>query len=108
MSKTTTTLAGFRDQPDDELQALLATTRDELFRLHLGQHTNQVTSSALLKTKRRQIAQILTVLNGRKLGLEQQAQAAAAAAKAEAASATDETGENKTTKSKKTTKKAKS
>ena len=70
MSKSTTVLAGFRDQPDDELQALLATTRDELFRLHLGQHTNQVTSSALLQTKRRQIAQILTVLNGRKAGTE--------------------------------------
>ena len=100
MSKTATTLAGFRDQPDDELQALLATTRDELFRLHLGQHTNQVTSSALLKTKRRQIAQILTVLNGRKLGLEKQAQAQAAA-KAEAAASSEETGEKKTKKTKK-------
>ena len=100
MSKSTTVLAGFRDQPDDELQALLATTRDELFRLHLGQHTNQVTSSALLQTKRRQIAQILTVLNGRKHGIEKQAQAQAAA-KAEAATATEETGEKKTKKTKK-------
>lgn len=98
MSKSTTALAGFRDQPDDELQALLATTRDELFRLHLGQHTNQVTSSALLQTKRRQIAQILTVLNGRKAGIEKQAQAAAAA-KAEAPA--EETGEKKTKKTKK-------
>ena len=48
MSKSTVALAGFRDQPDDELKALLVTTRDELFRLHLGQHTNQVTPSALL------------------------------------------------------------
>ena len=100
MSKSTTVLAGFRDQPDDELQALLATTRDELFRLHLGQHTNQVTSSALLQTKRRQIAQILTVLNGRKAGTEKQAQAAAAD-KAEASSASAETGEKKTKKTKK-------
>ena len=99
MTKSTTALTGFRDQPDDELQALLATMRDELFRLHLGQHTNQVTSSALLKTKRRQIAQILTVLNGRKHGLEKQAQAAAAA-KAEAPAA-EETGEKKTKKTKK-------
>jgi len=98
MSKATVALAGFRDQPDDELKALLATTRDELFRLHLGQHTNQVTSSALLLTKRRQIAQILTVLNGRKHGLETQASA-------KAAPATEETGEKKT---KKSTKKAKS
>ncbi|MBA3460550.1 MAG: 50S ribosomal protein L29 [Deltaproteobacteria bacterium] len=83
MSKSTAVLAGFRDQPDDELKALLATTRDELFRLHLGQHTNQVTSSAQLLTKRRHIAQILTVLNGRKHGLE--AQAAAKTAEAPAA-----------------------
>jgi len=33
-----------------------------------------VTSSALLKTKRRDIARILTVLNGRKQGIEAQAQ----------------------------------
>ncbi len=82
MSKSSTVLAGFRDQPDDELKSLLATTRDELFRLHLGQHTNQVTSSAQLQTKRRQIAQILTVLNGRKHGLETQAAAQAAEAPA--------------------------
>jgi len=99
MSKSSTTLTGFRDQPDDELRSLLATSRDELFRLHLGQHTNQVTSSALLTTKRRQIAQILTVLNGRKAGTETQASAKAAAP------ATEEAGEKKT---KKSTKKAKS
>ena len=87
MSKSSTVLAGFRDQPDDELKSLLATTRDELFRLHLGQHTNQVTSSAQLQTKRRQIAQILTVLNGRKHGLEAQASAKAETPAAEEAPA---------------------
>jgi ribosomal protein L29 len=76
MTKSSQTLTSFRDQTDDELVALLATTRDELFRLHLGQHTNQVTSSALLVTKRKQIAQILTILNGRKHGTETQAQKA--------------------------------
>lgn len=74
MSKLSKNLEALRDQPDDELVQALASKRDELFRLHLGQHTNQVTSSALLKTKRREIAQILTVLNGRKHGIEQQAQ----------------------------------
>jgi large subunit ribosomal protein L29 len=74
MSKQSTTLDKFRDQPDDELRSLLANTRDELFRLHLGQHTNQVTSTALLKTRRRDIARIMTILNGRKTGLETQAQ----------------------------------
>lgn len=74
MSKSSTNLAAFRDQPEDELRLALADKRDELFRLKLGQHTNQVTSSALLKTKRREIAQILTILNGRKAGTETQAQ----------------------------------
>jgi large subunit ribosomal protein L29 len=74
MSKTATTLENLRDQPDDELRAQLANTRDELFRLHLGQHTNQVTSTALLKSKRRDIARIMTILNGRTAGLETQAQ----------------------------------
>ena len=73
MSKSAQTLEAFRDQPDDELQAKLVATRDELFRLHLGQHTNQVTSTAMLTTKRREIAKILTILNGRKAGLETQA-----------------------------------
>ena len=80
MSKSAKTLEAFRDQPDDELQAKLVATRDELFRLHLGQHTNQVTSTALLMTKRREIAQILTILNGRKAGLETQAQKTASKA----------------------------
>lgn len=74
MSKSNKTLEALRDQPDDELRAKLLATRDELFRLHLGTHTNQVTSTAMLTTKRREIAQILTILNGRKHGLETQAQ----------------------------------
>ena len=79
MSKSAQALDAFRDQPDDELSELLVRTRDELFRLHLGQHTNQVTSTALLTTKRREIAKILTILNGRQAGLETQAQKTATA-----------------------------
>ena len=74
MSKFSKHLESLRDQPDDELSQALASKRDELFRLQLGQHTNQVTSPALLKTKRREIAQILTVISGRKNGHETQAQ----------------------------------
>ena len=79
MSKQAVTLEKLRDQPDDELKAALANTRDELFRLHLGQHTNQVTSTAELRTKRRDIARILTILRGRGLGFETQAQKQASA-----------------------------
>ena len=79
MSTRGTTLEQLRDQPDEELQQALARTRDELFRLHLGQHTNQVTSTASLTTKRRDIARIMTILNGRKNGIETQAQKKASA-----------------------------
>jgi len=74
MSTTATTLEQMRDLPDDELKAMLARTRDELFRLHLGKYTNQVTSTAALTTKRRDIARIETILRGRALQIETQAQ----------------------------------
>jgi large subunit ribosomal protein L29 len=84
MSKIATTLENLRDKPVEELQQALAQTRDDLFRLHLGQHTNQVTSTAALKTKRRDIARIMTILSGRKLGSETQAQKKAAVVEAPA------------------------
>jgi large subunit ribosomal protein L29 len=74
MSDTAITLEKLRDLPDEELRQALATTRDELFRLKLGQYTNQVTSTAALQTKRRDIARILTVLRARELGHESQGQ----------------------------------
>ena len=76
MSKVGTTLEQLRDQPDHELRQALARTRDDLFRLHLAQHTNQVTSSAALTEKRREIARILTILRARELGSETQGQKA--------------------------------
>jgi len=69
MSKSTAVLTASRDLADDELVQNLSRTRDELFRLHLGMHTNQVTFSALLTTECREIAQILTVLSNRKHGI---------------------------------------
>ena len=73
MSKIATALEQLRDLPDDELKTALARTRDELFRLQLGKYTNQVTSTALLTTKRRDIARLMTVLNGRAQSIETQA-----------------------------------
>jgi len=74
MSNSTKNLQLLRDLPEDELRAKLADTKDELFRLQLGQYTNQVTSTAALTTKRRDIARIETILRGRALGTETQAQ----------------------------------
>ena len=102
MSKTAQTLESLRDKPDDELRQQLADTRDELFRLRLGMHTNQVTSTALLTTKRRDIARIMTILSGRKQGGEAQAQKSATTP----AATEGETGSQTTKKTK--AKKAKS
>ncbi len=82
MSKTATTLEQMRDLPDEELKQALARTRDELFRLHLGRYTNQVTSTAQLETKRRDVARIMTILRARTLGVETQAQKVGKAKKA--------------------------
>ena len=97
MSKSSQNLEKLRDLPDDELHSMLATTRDELFRLHLGQHTNQVASTALLKTKRRDIARILTILAGRTTGVEKQAEKQA---QAPAAAPAEETTKKKSKKAK--------
>ena len=95
MSKHATTLTTFRDHSDEELRQQLATNRDELFRLQLGQYTNQVTSTAELRGKRRDIARILTILRARDLGTETQQ-----AKQADAPAATEEAPTKKKTRSK--------
>ena len=72
MSKSVDALDKLRDLPSDELRVALARIRDEVFRLQLGRHTNQVTSSAEITTKRREVSRILTVLRARELTLETQ------------------------------------
>jgi large subunit ribosomal protein L29 len=99
VSKTAQNLTTLRDQTDDELKTKLADTRDELFRLQLGQYTNQVTSTAAVMTKRRDIARILTILNGRKGGLETQAQKSASAETSADAAPAKATKKTKKTKS---------
>ncbi len=73
MSKRTEQLERIRDLPDDELAQALDRARDELFRLRLGHHTNQVENELSLRFKRREVAQILTVIRRREIGLETQA-----------------------------------
>ncbi len=78
MSKAKDSLTKLRDLPADELRAALARVRDELFRLQLGRHTNQVASVAEITSKRREVARILTILRARDLGTETQGAAKAA------------------------------
>jgi large subunit ribosomal protein L29 len=80
MSKRKEALEQIRDLPDDELTQALARARDELFRLKLGMYTNQVENTASVRTKKREVARILTVLAARARGQEEQARGSAAAA----------------------------
>ncbi len=75
MSKAVDVVEKLRDLASDELKLSLARVRDELFRLQLGRHTNQVTSTADMLSKRREVARILTILRARELGSETQGQA---------------------------------
>lgn len=72
MSKSIDALDKLRDLPADELRNALARIRDEVFRLQLGKHTNQVASTAEITSKRREISRILTILRARDLQLETQ------------------------------------
>lgn len=75
MSKRVEELEGIRDLPDDELFQRLDRVRDELFRLKLGNYTNQVENTMSLRAKRRELSRILTVVRSRELGLETQTEA---------------------------------
>jgi large subunit ribosomal protein L29 len=82
MSQTGELLERIRDLPDNELAQALDRARDEMFRLKLGVHTNQVENPLSLRAKRREIARILTVQTARSLNLEIQAEGTSAAADA--------------------------
>lgn len=75
MSKRVEGLEKIRDLPNDELDGALDRVRDELFRLKLGNYTNQVENTMSVRLKRRELAQILTVKQARAKGLETQTEA---------------------------------
>ena len=90
MSKAREALARVRDLPDDELGQALDRAREELFRLRLGNYTNQVENNISLRLKRRELARVLTVQRARELDLEGQAEGGATAAPEAEGSADDE------------------
>jgi len=81
MSKTTEALERLRDLPDEELAQALERARDELFRLQLNVYTNQVQNMRELRSKRREVARILTLQRARTLGIESQGDGAGAEGK---------------------------
>lgn len=88
MSKRKEALARIRDLPDDELGQAHGRAREELFRLKLGNYTNQVENTVSVRHKRRELARILTIQRARDLALETQAQGGGSATEKPAPKAT--------------------
>ena len=66
MSKKSEETARIRDLPDNELAEALDRARDELFRMKLGNYTNQLKNPLAVRAKRREVARIMTVMHARK------------------------------------------
>lgn len=88
MSKRKEALARIRDLPDDELGQAHGRAREELFRLKLGNYTNQVENTVSVRHKRRELARILTIQRARELTLEAQAEGGGSATETPAPRAT--------------------
>ena len=58
-----------REQSEDELQSQLREAKEELFNLRFQMATGQLDNNRRLRTVRRDIARIYTILRERELGL---------------------------------------
>ena len=65
----TTTAAELRTLDTEALELKLSDTKEELFNLRFQNATGQLDNSARLKTVRREIARIYTVIRERELGI---------------------------------------
>jgi large subunit ribosomal protein L29 len=66
---TSTTAAELRALSADDLEEKLKEAKEELFNLRFQNATGQLDNSARLKTVRREIARIYTVVRERELGI---------------------------------------
>jgi len=64
-----TTPAELRELPEEELQARLREAKEELFNLRFQMATGQLDNNRRLRTVRRDIARIYTIMRERELGL---------------------------------------
>jgi large subunit ribosomal protein L29 len=71
-----TTAAELRDLSPDDLATKLAEAKEELFNLRFQAATGQLENHGRLRTVRRDIARIYTVLRERELGIRPEADAA--------------------------------
>ncbi len=61
------TAAEIRDMTDDEIRGRVAELQEELFRLRFRSATQQLESTALLTSLRRDVARLKTILRQREL-----------------------------------------
>ena len=69
MAATTTNASELRELADDELMLRLREAKEELFNLRFQMATGQMDNNRRLRTVRRDIARIYTVMRERELGL---------------------------------------
>ena len=67
--------AELRDLTTDDLSAKLAEAKEELFNLRFQNATGQLDNTARLRTVRKDIARIYTVIRERELGIIEEVQA---------------------------------
>lgn len=70
MKRTEFTATDLRERTDQELESLERQLAEELFKLRLGRATNQLENVAKVKTTRRDLARVKTILRARVLGSE--------------------------------------
>jgi len=66
--KRTTTLREIRESSADELKGRLGRLEAELFRLRLRRHTNQLENMMQIRSTRREIARVMTIMAEREQG----------------------------------------
>jgi len=86
MAATTTNASELREIADDELMLRLREAKEELFNLRFQMATGQMDNNRRLRTVRRDIARIYTVMRERELGLSVSPDAATADATASSGS----------------------
>ena len=70
MKRTEFSSTELRERTDAELVSLERQLRTDLFKLRLGRATNQLENVAKVKTTKRDLARVKTLIRARAMGLE--------------------------------------
>jgi large subunit ribosomal protein L29 len=78
MSESKERPAELRERTDEELKTLLLSLEQDLFKFRIQRFTNQLENTMKIRTTRRTMARVRTILTARAQGLETRTTAAAA------------------------------